>query len=208
MFGADGTLAILECRNTQPAGRKTLLTPSEFKALVEVADTQWRAILHLALNAALSNADIAAIRWEHLDLDNRLMVFPRVKNGRMRQTPLADATVAALQKWKKQTKNRTSNVFLTWQGTKWVDGTDSIAKHFDLLKDAVKKRTGASIPATFKSLRKTASSCAMQRLGNEIAVDMLLGHAPNKSWRHYVGFAPDFLREATDAIASEFFRSL
>ena len=38
----------------------------------------------------------------------------------------------------------------------------------------------------------------------ELAVDMLLGHAPNKSWRHYVGLAPDSLHEAVKAIGRQF----
>ena len=205
MFGVDGTLAILECNGTSTEGAKTLITPSELKSLLEVADKQWRAILRLSLNAALANTDIAEIRWDHIDFQRKLMVFPRPKTGRTRQTPLAEPTIDALNKWKEESQAKGPNVFYTWHGDKWVDGTDSVGKHFDLLKAEVEKKTHVKIPATFKSLRKTAASCVMQRIGNEVAVDMLLGHAPRKSWRHYVGFAPDFLHQAVKAIAKEFF---
>lgn len=94
---------------------------------------------------------------------------------------------------------------MTWQGGEWLNGTDSLGKHFNLLKAAVKKKIEAVIPATFKALRKTASSVVMEATKDERAVDMLLGHAPAKTWRFYVGFAPDYLHEGVKAIADQYF---
>lgn len=203
-FGVDGTLAILECRKTVTEAEKITLTPAEFAALVKVADTQWQAILFLSMNAALENESVSQIQWEHIDFTRKLMIFPRPKNGRIRQTPLAPQTLAALKAWKQETTSTLPNIFVTPQGGEWLNGTDSLGKHFNLLKDKVKQTTQATIPATFKAIRKTASSTVMAATKNELAVDMLLGHAPAKSWRHYVGFAPDFLQKGVKAIERKY----
>jgi integrase len=172
---------------------------------VAVADVQWKAILLLSMNAALANTDVAEIQWKHIGLTKKLMIFPRPKTGRIRKTPLAPEIVKALRAWKKKAKaTRPENsVFLTWQGTKWVTATDSITKHWNLLR----KKVDGEIAATFKALRKTASSTAMASgiSQAELATDMLLGHCPNKTWRYYVGFAPEFLTDAVEAIRAKFF---
>ncbi|HOW70272.1 MAG TPA: tyrosine-type recombinase/integrase [Phycisphaerae bacterium] len=204
-FGEDGTLAILEQKDTVAEAQKTLILAHEFHALVDVADTQWKSILYLSLNAALENTSVAEMEWRHLDLDRALMLMPRPKTGRPRQTPLAQATVKVLRAWQAESGKSEGRVFSTWQGTSWVSGTDSVGKHFELLRDKAKKATGHPIPATFKALRKTAASTAMAATHDERAVDFLLGHSPAKSWRHYVGFAPEFLHQAVIAIEREFF---
>lgn len=204
-FGEDGTLAILEQKNTATEGQKTLITPGEFNLLLAAADTQWRAVLDLALNCALENRSIAEIEWRHIDFDKRLMIFPRPKTKRIRQTPLLDPTLAALRQWQEESGREEGKVFLTWHGGQWLNGTDSVGKHFDLLKAKVLEQGGPSIPATFKSLRKTAASTVSRVVKDERAVDFLLGHAPNKSWRHYVAFAPDFLWDAVRAIELTYF---
>ena len=44
-FGEDGTLAILEQKDTVAEAQKTLILAHKFHALVDVADTQWKSIL-------------------------------------------------------------------------------------------------------------------------------------------------------------------
>lgn len=206
LFGEDGMLSILEQKDTVSESQKILITPSEFRAMLSVADVQWKAILHLTMNVALSNQDVSDIEWKHIDLDKRIMFFPRGKTKRIRQTPLVDVTVDALKTWQDESKRTTGNVFLTWQGTIWVDETDSVGKHWDLLRSNLATKN-MNVDATFRSLRKTASSTVMASniADKELAVEMLLGHVPKKSWRHYVGFAPDFLHDAVQAIEQAYF---
>jgi integrase len=202
-----GWLSILECRGTTTASTKTIITPQEFQALLNAADTQWRAILWLSLNCALANSDVSEIRWRHLDLENGVMFFPRTKNGRLRQTPLLPATIQALNEWRSQCRHSSAddNCFKTWQGTRWITSTNSITKHWKILQ-AKCEADGAPVNATFRALRKSGPTVIMASSvrDKQLAIDMLLGHSPNKTWRFYVGFAPDFLTDAVQEIGRKY----
>lgn len=99
------------------------------------------------------------------------------------------------------------NVFVTWQGTPWVTTTDSIGKHWGLLRERALRELRVSIPVTFMSLRQTASSICFNTADTdkELAVKMLLGLAHNSAWKYYVDVALDFLHKAVEAIAAKYF---
>ena len=179
---------------------KESISPDQFKALVRVACTQWKALLMLACNAALKNSGVSVIRWHHLDLESGIMFFPRPKNQRLRQTPLALETLAALKLWHAESKRTQASdqVFRTPEGAPWNTSTDSIGKHFNLLKD----ETGLEIKATFQALRKSPPTVihAAKIKEGESAIRALLGHLPNESWRAYVGTYPDYLSDAVGVI--------
>jgi integrase len=202
-FGTDGHLAILEQTGAVVEARKTILTREQFQALVDVADTQWKALLYLTANCGLENESVSALEWRHVH--NGLMVFPRPKNGRQRQTPLAPQTIAALKAWRKECPTPDGRIFSTEHGTPLLGGTDNVAKGYDRLR-ALLKAKGYVLAATFKSLRKTASSLTFTATdGNETAVKMMLGQAPASAWKHYVMVAPDFLHKAVKTIEKELF---
>lgn len=205
LWGVDGLLSILEQKNTVSEGKKTPLEPHEFKLLLSVSDPQWFALLHIAMNAALENESISKIPWTAIRWQQGLMIFPRPKTGRIRQTPLAQQTLDALKNWQKESGRNEGSIFYTDHGKPWISTTDNLGKHWDLLRTKVEELYQHKIEATFKSLRKMASTTAMIATKNELAVDMLLGHAPAKSWRHYVLSAPEFLHEAVKAIADKYF---
>jgi integrase len=199
LFGDDGYLSILEQTGGAPEARKVILTREQVAALLSVADPMWRAILYLSANCALDNESVSDIEWKHLVGD--LMIFPRPKTQRPRQTPLARATVAALEEWRKLCPTPTGRIFSTLQGTELVGGTDNVGKGFERLVAALKAR-GYTVAATFKSLRKTAASITFNAVSSdrELAVKMMLGHASVAAWKHYVMAAPDFLHTAVAAI--------
>jgi len=203
LFGIDGNLAILEKRNTAPVGSQVQVTPAEFRAMLLVADVQWNALLKLALNCALKNSDMR-IPWSAIDFDRCIMNYPRPKNKRPRKTPLAPETIIALGKWRKHSPNTATDqpIFRTSHGNPWIGSTDSIAKHWDHLRKKVKEQTGDWIEATFQSLRKSGGPTIIKaKVENaELAIQFLLGHAPAKAWRHYVGIQPQFLEDAVEAI--------
>ncbi|RJR13716.1 hypothetical protein C4585_01510 [Candidatus Parcubacteria bacterium] len=184
------------------------ITPAEFGALLKVACPQWRALLLLAVNGCLKNSDVAEIRWRHIDFTEATMFFPRPKNGRLRQTPLAPEVMDALTTWRSESLRTKPNdlIFLTPDGTPWITSTDSVVKHFNILKIRVKNETGVVIESTFQALRKApATAVRAAKIEQwESAIEMLLGHASPKSWRHYVGSFPDYLKDAVDVIRRKF----
>ena len=202
LFGEGGYLSILETKAPEE-GAKTLITPAEFRAIVNAADIQWKAILYLSMNCALQNADVCEIEWRHIDLEHRLLRFPRGKTKQPRITPLASATVDALRSWRKQAPTSVPIVFVTWQGARWT--TKGIGDHWDDLRIKVEQQTSVAIPATFKSLRKTTASTVQDELKNDVTVRVLLGQKSKGALRHYVNNAPGFLHDAVAVIEKAYF---
>jgi len=209
LFGDDGLLKILEAKRAIVHGKHVPVTPREFRKMLDVADTQWRALLMLGLNCALRNSDMM-IPWSAIDWDNKLMKYPRPRTGHKRITPLAEETIAALKEWRAESKSERDEIFITWHGTPWQGSTDSIGKHWDILRDRVEQETGHRIPATFTGLRKTPGPLilAADVPNANPAVQYLLGQKPNDSWRHYVDVAPDCLYAAVEVIRKHFFIKL
>jgi integrase len=208
LYGADGYLSDLEQTGGHPEARKVKLTREQFAALVDVADTQWRAILYLSANCALENESVSQIDWPHVA--HGLMTFPRPKTGRPRQIPLAPQTIAALEAWRKECPTPTGRIFSTEHGTPLAAATDNVGDGFDRLRVALKEQKSYTLAASFKSLRKTAATIAFNAVKTgerELASKMLLGHARADAWKHYVDEAPDFLHKAVKAIQRELFEA-
>jgi integrase len=53
-------------------------------------------IITLAVETAMRRSEIAALRWEHVDLGRRVAHLPETKNGNSRDVPLSQAAVDAL----------------------------------------------------------------------------------------------------------------
>ncbi|MDM8008435.1 MAG: hypothetical protein QUV05_20040 [Phycisphaerae bacterium] len=77
--------------NPQPISRK------HYRALLAKADSKWRAILLLSLNAAYYPVDVARAEWDDLDLAGRTLVSFRQKTGVPRIAMLWIRTVKALK---------------------------------------------------------------------------------------------------------------
>ena len=202
MFGDGGYLSILETKAPDD-GAKTLVTPVEFRSMIEAADTQWKAILYLSMNCALQNTDVCEIEWRHVAFEHRLLRFPRGKTKQPRLTPLAQTTLSALCAWKQESPSAARSIFVTWQGLQWT--TNGIGDHWNDLRAKVERQTGIAIPATFKSLRKTAASTVHNKLKKDEVVRVLLGQKSKGALRHYISNAPGFLHDAVGIIEAEFF---
>jgi integrase len=55
------------------------------------------AIVMLAVETAMRRGEIAALRWEHIDLQRRVAHLPETKNGNSRDVPLSPAAIGALK---------------------------------------------------------------------------------------------------------------
>ena len=75
-----------------------LFTPEEVKQLIDGAESpHMKAMLLLAINAALGPADLARLRFGNVDLKAGMLDFPRNKTGVARRAVLWPETVAAIQ---------------------------------------------------------------------------------------------------------------
>ncbi len=82
-------------------GRERRLTPSERTKLLEECSKSknpWlQPAVELALETAMRQGELLALRWEHVDLKAGVAVLPMTKNGESRAVPLTAAAIATLK---------------------------------------------------------------------------------------------------------------
>ncbi len=165
----------------------------EIAKLLELADSQMKAMILLGLNCGFGCTDCAELKWENLDLKKQRVVFPRGKTGVSRNLILWHETVSALKTVPKKGKL----VFYTVKGNPWVriiQKFDKNSKEKFTKEDAVSKQFSKLLKKTdiktekgvgFYTLRRTAATLAA-RSGDPFAVQKLLGHSDLKMASVYV----------------------
>ena len=81
----------------EPSGRVRFLTEDEEPRLrEEVNSSQWQ-VVEVAFNTGLRQSEQFGLRWEHVNLANRVLTIPRSKHGGARHVPLNDTAMAILR---------------------------------------------------------------------------------------------------------------
>ena len=81
----------------EPSGRVRFLTEDEEPRLREELDPSRRQIVEFAFNTGLRQSEQFGLRWEHVNLANRVLTMPRLKHGGARHVPLNDTATAILR---------------------------------------------------------------------------------------------------------------
>lgn len=78
-------------------GRRDDRTANELERIIAASESrQLPTIIALAVETAMRRSEIAALRWEHIDLDRRVAYLPETKNGNSRDVPLSQVAVDSL----------------------------------------------------------------------------------------------------------------
>ena len=174
------------------AGRPIFII-DQVKKLLDCADTKMKAMIWLGLNCGFGCTDCAELRWDHLNLTDSRVSFPRGKTGINRNLLLWAETIEAL----KAVPKSGELVFYTSKKNPWVrtikstgkDGrirytnNNTISKQFSKLlrKASIKVEKGVG----FYTLRRTAATLAAKS-GDPFAVQRILGHADLRMATTYV----------------------
>jgi len=81
----------------EPSGRVRFLTEDEEPRLREELDPSRWQIVEFAFNTGLRQSEQFGLRWEHVNLANRVLTMPRLKHGGARHVPLNDTAAAILR---------------------------------------------------------------------------------------------------------------
>ena len=85
-----------------PAGRSRLLTRDEETRLLEELAPRGRRnpllqpLVMLALETAMRRGELLALRWKHVDLEQRVALLKMTKNGHARAVPLSSKAIDVL----------------------------------------------------------------------------------------------------------------
>ncbi|GJD64396.1 integrase [Methylobacterium frigidaeris] len=88
-------------RPVPPRGRTRRLEGNEEQILLAAADAgrtpYLRPLIVLAIETGMRRGEILSLRWEHIDLEQRVAHLPMTKNGNSRDVPLSTRAVETLR---------------------------------------------------------------------------------------------------------------
>jgi integrase len=160
-----------------------LFTREELLRLLDAAGTPMKALILLGFNCGYGNADCACLPLSALDLDERMVDFPRPKTGISRSCALWPESVEAIREaltQRPRPKNEADAglTFLSRRGTPLVslrekDRTDAVAVQFGkLLRQLhINGRKGLGF-YTLRHVFRTIADEARDQPG----VDFIMGH--------------------------------
>ena len=155
-----------------PQGRDRRLIDDEQIRLLNAAQAyggEIGAIITWAIETAMRRGEIAAMRWEHLDRKDRVLLIPETKNGTPRQVPLSTVALEILDGLPRRTDGRI-----------WGMRPDSISQAFERVCQA------AGIEGlTFHDLRHEATSRLFEKGLNPMEVAAITGHKTLQMLKRY-----------------------
>ena len=189
-FDSPSKATIRKARNKKP---KKLFDPKQIKLLIEKASPALKAMILLACNTGMNNADLGNMEFRHIDLESGWLDYPRHKTGVERRAPLWPETVNALQEYvevrKRPSQQYEESVFITKARRKW--GHSSLPSEFRKLRKAVNLDDDgndldpAPIPhGTFGYFRHTFETIAGGSR-DQVAVNAIMGHVDDSMAAEY-----------------------
>lgn len=190
------------CRMLSPPAANGLnpsdISPADFRRLLEVADVKWRAILLLALNAALYPIDVCNLRKAAIDLAVGTFRDVRDKTGVPRIAVLWKRTVQAVRAYMKQRQHDLPNLFVSSIGLPY--DPNHIGRGFRRLRE----EAGLPPSVQFAHLRDGAQTAAIEGGAEPLEVEFLLGHRTGIR-DAYLKRKPTMVAKACRAIEKAYF---
>jgi integrase len=197
----------------QRAGEKDysgrILSGNEIDRLLERSQPAFRAMILLGANCGLGPADLGRLRWSHIDLKNRRLVFPRPKTGALRIGGLWKKTCKALERVRALKLNRkaiategdAALVFITRKGLPYYRETE-VLRTVEVNGYSVKKLVGVRVDSpiirtfgrmvkdlklegvSFYRLRHTFKTLGKRARDRE-TLDLMMGHKDSSIGKLY-----------------------
>ena len=224
----DGLIPANPCARVKKAAARgktpmRALSGAEASRLTDAAaGTKEEALIVLALRTGMRQGELAALRWEDLDLEGarpsvtvsrsadtrtQTVVSP-TKTGETRTLGLGPRTVEAVRRHKaRQREERMAAT--TWEDTGWVfpNGRGKVRRRDTVMRIFRGLLKKAGLPATvrFHDLRHTAGTHALKAGRPVHEVSKMLGHSdPAMTLRRYAHVLDD-MRDETAAAMDELF---
>ena len=155
----------------------------ELRRMIDTASQPMKAMLLLAINAALGNSDVAKLCFPALDLERGWLNYPRGKTGIMRRCPLWSETVQAIEEWQAPaagargtpTSISSSSPFAATPGIR-EPAITLVTHECRKLLDAA----GINGNRNFYAIRHTWETIAGESR-DQVAVNAIMGHAPSSN---------------------------
>jgi len=194
-FTPPGKKATKIYRNQQRAKHgERCFAADQLSKLIDSANPAMKAMIMLAINCGLGNADVKGLSTSHLQLKKRTLDFPRSKTAVERRAKLWPETVQAIEDYikvrkKPKDKELAHLLFTTKCGQSWEGSKNACpvsAEFKKLLDETSIYRPGLS----FYAIRHTYRTIADATM-DQVAIDLTMGHSRNDMASEYREHIPD-----------------
>ena len=170
-----------------PPGRVRYLAPDEAARLLDACPDWLRPIVVISMNTGMRRGEILGLRYDTLDLANRLINIEQTKNNERRIIPMNQTVYDTLNQY--TSRHDTPYVFAQPNGTPYTATNVTTA-----FRRAAKKARLTNF--RLHDLRHHfASSLAMHGHGLR-TIQELLGHKDPKMSMRYAHLSNDYLKQA------------
>jgi integrase len=210
-------------------GAKKVVPPTKeaMRALLSVADKDFRIKLAFASSTGVRAGELHALLWRHINFEkSEVEIETRVDAygeegvaktaAGMRTVPLSQALIVLLKEWKLRTKRKKPDDLIFPNKRGWYTGHDNMVKRrffplFDALeakhKEDPEHHAEALVRFNWHALRHFAVSCWIEAGLSPKTVQTFAGHSSLQVTMDWYGhlFKSDDHKKATDAIAKNLF---
>ena len=167
-----------------------ILTKDEIARLLAVCSDYFRPIVLTALHTGMRKGEILGLKWEQVDLDNRVITILFSKSGRIRKIPINSVLYEIFMGLREKS---VSEYVFTCRRTKLPPGEIRTAWLTAIRKSGI-------IHCRFHDLRGTFASYLVASGVDIVTVKELLGHADIKMTMRYAHSAPESKVKAVAAL--------
>jgi integrase len=164
-----------------------------YRALEQSSNPLLKVIVGLLLLTGARKMELLKAKWEHVDLERKVLYIPDSKTGKARHVPLSQAALDLI------------GLLPRWPGCPWLIANPKTRKPYTDIKRAWDTaRTAAGLPGLrIHDLRHSAASFMINAGIDLYAVGRILGHADHQSTMRYSHLSHDTLRAAVEAGAAK-----
>lgn len=167
-------------KKTESRGRERYLSEEEHAALLKACSEASNPLINLLVVIALSTgarfSEIVNLKWENVNLKDKVFYFMNTKNGDNRAIPISSTAYNLLQKHSKVRKINSGYVFARPDGKKPL--------HLRHQWDEAIKRAGLE-GFRFHDLRHTAASYLAMNGATLVEISEILGHKTMQMVKRY-----------------------
>ena len=192
---------------TESAGRRRILTLDEEDKLIEAAlASTWPAMalfLRLALTTGARKSELLNLRWSDIDLERRIAVLPKTKNGDQRTLPLVPSVRDSLVESKKVQPLASDFVFFDPKRPEKPKQIDTIWKHVRARAGLDADREDRLDRVVLHSTRHTAATKLIAGGANLIQAAAVTGHKTVGMLKRYTHLKTDDVVALADRLLEQ-----
>lgn len=192
---------------TEGSGRTRILTAEEEDRLIAEAErSTWPPMalfLRLALTTGARKSELLRLRWTDIDLDRRIAVLPKTKNGEARTLPLVQSVRDELKAAKKVQPLASDLVFFDPKNPIRPKVVETVWKHVRQRAGLEADRADSLDRVVLHSTRHTAATKLIRGGANLIQAAAVTGHKTVSMLSKYTHLGADDVVALADRLLEQ-----